>query len=443
MKTPVQLVLLGGGYVTVWAYRSLVWRLWPELTDGRVELTVICPNTHHAFRGWTAETLTDILQEKNQISSLTELMPRARLIQGQATAIETGTKTIFVKLPDGSQQIKITYDHLLLGIGAFDSEAVEGIQQYGYQIKAQDAFLRTKAMIPALVQKAAKESPEMARNLLTFIVAGGGFAGVELATNLVEYINVLKKQYPSLQGIDPQLRLIHRRDRVLSALHGDHNRLVQYAEKVMAGYGIEVLNNRQIKKVVADGAYLQDGTFLPASMVLSTIGQSRIQLPGTELMMRDNLQRLYTNIYLQIPGYPTIWGGGDACHVKHFYSGEACPANALWAIKQGAYVGRNIARAVKGQSLEPFTYRGVGQSASLGIGKGIMEVYGVQFTGAIAWLMRWFLFTYFMPSRKVMLRGLGDWLFLAFRQQRKGLWLKQNLNGPEKLSPSRLTSTVV
>ena len=431
MKNSTQIVLIGGGYVSVWAYRSLVKRLRFQLADGRVDITVICPNTHHAFHGWTAETLTSILQEKNQVSPLADIMPNARLVRGQATAIDTVTNTVHVRLPGGSQQIKITYDHLLLGTGAFDSEAVEGIQQYGYQIKAHDAFQQTKQTIQSLVKRAANEHPAMARNLLTFTVAGAGFTGVELATNLVEYVGILKKQYPSLATINPQVRLVHTGDRVLPTLQPTYGRLVKHAEKIIAQYGIELLNNRRLTQITPEGAFLSDGSFLPSSMVLSTVGQTRIQLPGTEGMVRDNLHRLYTNNYQQISGYTTIWGGGDACHIKHYQTGEACPANALWAIKHGDYVGRNIARAIKGQPLKPFTYRGLGQSASFGVGKGIAELHGIQFTGALAWLMRWFFFNYFMPSRMVMLRGLSDWLFLALRGQRKGLWLEQQAAATE------------
>ena len=58
--------------------------------------------------------------------------------------------------------------------------------------------------------------------------------------------------------------------------------------------------------------------------------------------------------------------------------------------------------------LKPFTYKGLGQCASLGIGKGMGELYGIEFTGWIAWMMRWFFFNYFMPSRKVMLNEITD-----------------------------------
>jgi NADH dehydrogenase len=422
--TSTQIVLLGGGYVSVWAYRSLVRRLRSELQQGKVQITVICPNTHHAFHGWTVETLTGILQCENQVSPLTEIMPKANLITAQADCIDPTSKQVIIHLPDGSSQA-IAYDHLLMGIGSFDNDSIEGIRQYGYQIKAHNAFHKTKDAIQERVQKAATASPAVAQKLLTFTVAGGGFTGVELATNLVEYLNVLKKDYPTLNSITPKVRLVHSGEHVLPSLQTEFRRLVNYAEQTMKQYGIEVINNRCITEITEEGVYLNDASFLASSMVISTVGQSRIQIPGLESVPRDSQQRLYTNVYQQLLGHTTIWGGGDACHVKHYQTRDACPANALWAIKHGEYVGRNIARAVKGKPLKPFTYKGLGQSASLGLGKGITELYGIPFTGVIAWLMRWFFFNYFMPSRRVMLRGVGDWLYLATRGKRKGLTTKQ------------------
>jgi NADH dehydrogenase len=98
--------------------------------------------------------------------------------------------------------------------------------------------------------------------------------------------------------------------------------------------------------------------------------------------------------------------------VLHRRSQLPCPANALWAVKHGERVGDNIARAIQGQSLRPFTYPGLGQAASLGIGKGAVELYGIQFTGWLGWILRLFFFLGFMPSRIQMLRVALDWLIL-------------------------------
>lgn len=428
-----RIVLLGGGYVTVWAYRALVKILQNEIHRGQVVITVVCPNECHAFHGWTAESLTDIIQEQNRMSPLSEILPKAHIIKGKAVKINAADNTVFIRNSTGASQL-IKYDHLLLGMGSFDSENVEGLKEYGYQVKSDEAFNRTKQTIKRLVNQAALLSPDLAKKLLTFTIAGGGFTGVELATNIAEYINILKKQHPSLQKINPIIHLINRGPTILNVLQPKFQRIIRYTEKVMQQYNIEIINNSEVTKVTDEGAFLCD-RFIQSSMVISTIGQSRIELMGTETMERDNLKRTYTNAYLQIRNHSNIWGGGDCCHVTHYKTSEACPSNALWAIKHGAYAGKNIALFIKGQPLKPFNYNGLGQCASLGIGKGIGELYGLQFTGWLAWVMRWFFFNYFMPSRNVMFSAVGDWMFLLFRRKRRGLYTKTNKINSKYLQP--------
>jgi NADH dehydrogenase len=362
------------------------------------------------------------------MSPLVELFSKAQLIRGAASEIDHATHQVHVKLQDGSG-ISIHYDHLLIGIGTNDSEKIEGLKDYGYQVKSHAAFLLTKYEIQSKVDQAAIANEDEAIRLLRFTVAGSGFSGVELATNIAEFLRVIKRQFRSLDRIIPLIRLVSSKSRILDELDPRLTKMRRYAEKVMEGYGIELILNKKISKITPDGAYLSDGRMLESSMVISAIGQSRISLKGTEDMQRDHLYRLYTNAYLQIQNYPNIWGGGDACNVPHCKSGQPCKSNALWAIKHGKHAGMNIAKAVKGRSLKAFTYKGLGQCASLGIGKGIGEMYGVEFTGWLAWIMRWLFFNYFMPLRKVMFNEIMDWMYLLFFGKRKGLPVNEKFQG--------------
>ena len=417
------IVLLGGGYVSIWAYRSLVKKLRSEIAQGLVQITIVCPVEFHFFHGWTAESLTSIIQDENRMSLLSRLFPKAQFIPGEAIEIDPKQNFIYIKKNDSSI-LSLHYDHLLIGIGSFDNDNIEGLSQYGYQIKAHGAFNSTKNKIRQIVKQASMEEGVAAQKLLSVTVAGSGFTGVELASNIAEFINVLKKKYPSLQKVKPMIRLINSSNRILNEISTHYKRIVNYTEKELNNYGIEIINNAKIKRITENGAFLSNSSFVESSMVISTIGQSRIILKGTENMERDRVNRLYTNIYLQLPNHPNIWGGGDACNVIQYKTMKACPSNALWAIKHGEYAGKNIALATKNKPLKIFNYRGLGQAASLGIGKGIGELYGIQFTGWIAWVLRLIVFNYFMPSRRVMINEIKDWLFLLFRGKRKALWME-------------------
>lgn len=414
-----QIVLLGGGYTTLWAYRSLVSNLRAEIARDEVRLVVVCPEDHHFFHGWTAESLTGIIRNENRMSPLEEMLDKATLVKGFAEEVDPVNRVVQVQMEGGLQCVH--YDHLLIGMGSYDSEHIAGLKRHGYQIKSDASFLRTQRDIKALVERAAKCSLTEAERLLTISVCGAGFTGVELVTNIAEFIAVLKDNFPSLAQVKPTIRLIHSKETILDALHPRLKRMKRYAESVMRQYGIDVILNRRVKEIAADGVFLDDHSFLPGSMVISTSGQSRMTLKGTESMRRDSLGRICTNRFLQVEGHPNLWGGGDACAVPFRGTSTSCVPNALWAMKHGEYAARNIARTLRGRPLKPFTYRGLGQCASLGIGKGIGEMYGLQFTGWLAWIMRWFFFQYFMPSRAVMVREIADWMYLLFTGQRKGL----------------------
>ncbi len=413
-----QIVLIGGGYASIWAYRSIVNELLIEMMAGKVRIRIICPDEFHFFHGWTAESLTGIIGDQNRMSPLSEVFKYADIVKGRVIYINTNCRIVRVELNDGTRSI-VPYDQILLGMGSTDSNSIEGLSEYGYQLKSQNAYNETKSRIHNLVRQAAESDSRKAQKLLRFVIAGCGFTGVEVAANLAEFIHDSKKQYASLCKIHPSIYLINSKEELLPGLDRNFRRIRQYADKILLQYGIKKLNQLKIIRISDKGAHMSDDSFIESEMIISTIGQTRLVLDGTEKMERDSEKRIIANSFLQIKNHRGIWGAGDSVQVMHSGTMNPCPSNALWAIKQGAHAGKNIARAVLNQSLKPFTYKGLGQCASLGIGKGIGELHGVQFTGWLAWIVRWFFFQYFMPSKKVMWREIADWFYFFITGKRK------------------------
>jgi NADH dehydrogenase len=413
-----QIVLIGGGYASIWAYRSIVKELLIEMIAGKVRIRVICPDDFHFFHGWTAESLMGIIGDQNRMSPLSEVFKYAELVKGKVNQIDTSSRIVKVDLNNGSRCI-VPYDQILLGMGSVDSTSIDGLAEYAYQLKSENAYLETKTRIHNLIKLAAESDTLTAKKLLRFAIAGCGFTGVEVAANLAEFIHALKKQYTTLNNINPSIYLINSKEELLTGLDKGLMRIRQYTEKTLLRYGVEMLNRIKIIRITDKGACLSDGAFVECEMVISTIGQNRIILGGTEKIERDTEKRIIINSFLQVNNHRGIWGAGDSVQVTHSGTMKPCPSNALWAIKQGEHAGKNIARAILNQSLKPFAYKGLGQCASLGIGKGIGELYGIQFTGWLAWIMRWFFFQYFMPSKKVMWREIADWFYLFISGKRK------------------------
>ncbi len=432
-QQPIRIVLLGGGYVSVFAYKQLVRQLRKEIRSGAVKIDVVCPLQHHIYHGWTSENLTGTLRLPAQESPLEEVMPLAQIRQGYAERIDLREHTVWVRL-QGGEVLRLGYDHLVIGTGSVDNDTLEGARTYGYQVKCREAFERARRHLREKIAQAARQTPEEARQTLRFAVAGGGLTGVELIANLAEYVHMMKRQLPALRDVSPSFYLIHGGERILPDLQGKFDTLVRYAERTLRQYGVHIIPNKRIQQITPQGAVLSDGSLLESSMVITTVGQRRIAIGGTEGLKRDEEGRILLDRQLRVEGYDEVWGGGDACSAQHPVFGTPCLSNALWAIKQGEHIGKNLARVVRGKKPRSFRYPGLGQAASLGLGKGIAEIYRVPFTGTIAWLMRWFFFHYFLwrISPRSAQESLKDWFYL-FRtgkrvEQANTLFLAQTLD---------------
>jgi NADH dehydrogenase len=267
-------------------------------------------------------------------------------------------------------------------------------------------------LVRTLEQADAVTDPALRERLLTIVIAGGGFAGVEMAAAIAGLMRHERRNYPVLRRHGFRMVLAHGGEDILPQLRPRYEKLAEYAAEQLTAQGVWIRRETRVVNVTEEGAVFDDGSVLRSATVISTLGQMRTILPGTESFARTPDNRIMADRELRVRGRPNIWVGGDIADVEHPRNGEPCPANALWAIKHGEHAGANIARTLRGQPLRPFSFPGLGQAASFGVGKGITELYGMQFTGWVAWAMRLGLFEYFMPSRKQAVRVALDWLTL-------------------------------
>ncbi|MEU5721855.1 SDR family oxidoreductase [Micromonospora sp. NPDC047738] len=410
---PVRIVLLGAGYTSVWAYKSLRRRLGRQLRRGAVEIVFVDPLGYHSYHGFTAEVLGGIIAEGHERSPLRTTCPRARLVRGTAQHVDLARREVDVALTGtAGETLTLRYDHLVVGCGSHDDLArAAGLAEHGWSLKNPGGSAAVRERLLTQVELAdASPDEQTRRGLLSVVVVGGGFTGVEMSATIAEIFRSLRPRYRVLREVEPQVHLVHGGPDLLPQLRPRFGRLTGYAHRQLVRAGVRVHLGTRVARVDEDGAYLDDGSVLASRLVVSTLGQAVAPVPGTEsLESRDG--RLVTDEYLRVRGDGgRVWSGGDHAHMVHPVKGEPCPANALWAIKHGGWIGANIAATLRGRTPRRFTYRGLGQAASLGVGKGAVELYGVQVTGWLGWLMRAGFFLWFMPSRRQAVRSLLDLL---------------------------------
>lgn len=409
-----RVVIIGGGYTGVWGFKLAKQHLGRLIKQGEAKITIISPKTYHSFHGWTAEALTGIISIANRQSPLRRIFAGHDFRVATAESVDLARKVVKIRYLSDGREEEVPYDHLLLANGSYDNmESIDGLAQYGWSVKAQGGVSATRNQLLRLMDTADSLQAGVERDAwMTVVVAGGGFAGVEISSNIAEMFEASKRYYPVLQQKKVRIVLVHSGDKLLPVMRPTYDRFADYCTKQIENYGIEIHYNTKVQSVSAEGATLSNGTFIPSKTVICTLGQRAAVFPGTESLPRNAKGLLITDEYLRVKGAENVWSGGDAAEVP-FIKGGSCPSNALWAIKHGVWVGQNIAHTIRGKSLYKFTYRGLGQAASMGVGKGASELYGRQFTGWMGWILRFFFFLYFQPSPRQAVRVFGDWLTLG------------------------------
>ncbi|MGU3644371.1 NAD(P)/FAD-dependent oxidoreductase [Microbacterium sp. C23T] len=384
-----RVVLLGGGYVTLHAYATLARRAGRRLRRGDVEIVVISADTAHRFHGFTGELLAGMIDRDRVATPLAEAMPHARIIEGRAVRIDAAGRSVSYRRHDEGDVQTLAYDHLVVGTGAREPVAeVPGLAEHGYALRGPD------------------EIADLADHLATVpgspvVVAGGGIAGAELAAAIAD------RGHP--------VTLVHSRARLVGEW-SDQPRLAARAARELERLGVRVVTGVRLTEVTPTAAQFSDGSSLATATVVATTGQRPVRIPGLD-PWRDERGRLRTQPTLAVRY--GVWAAGDGARVEHPVTGEPVPANALWAMKGGDHIGRAIAGRLRGRTAGRFTYRGLGRAASFGFGRGISELYGVPFTGTLAWILRLGFFLRFMPSRSRAAGVVADLSRFAFTPRRR------------------------
>jgi len=279
----------------------------------------------------------------------------------------------------------IAYDYLVLAPGGETNFfGLDSMQRHGLGLKdIPDAIAIRNHVLTCFEQAMLEPDAERRRALLTFIVVGGGPTGVEMAGALSELIRlVLVKDYPRLNIKDVRILLLEATDRLLAALP---ERLREAAAKTLWRKWIDVRFGAQVADFDGTELRLKSSEVIPARTVIWAAGVRASPLNATLGLTVARQGRIPVEPTLQVAGHPEVYIIGDAAYREQ--DGEPLPMVAPVAIQMGQSVARNIKRQLRGRPLEPFRYRDQGTLATIGRNAAVANVFGVQASGFIAWVM--------------------------------------------------------
>jgi NADH dehydrogenase len=407
-RRPVRVVCLGGGYAAIYLARSLE----RAIKRGDVELTIVSRENFHTFHGFVAEMLTGKVGPGTIASPVRRLFPPARFHNAEIKSVDVANRTVTTsRLLDGREQM-LTYDHLVVAIGSTDDlSRYPGIAQHAMRLKSySDNFKVRNHLLSMLEMAEIEQDPVERRRLLTFVVVGANFGGVEVATELMEFFKKMaRREYPGIDPSEIRMLLVHSGERILPELAARQPKLISYAERTIEGAGIEILTGTRISAATRDEAVLSDGTRVPTRSIISCAGTALSPLLDLFPYERDERGRLVTDATLRVPGAENVWAAGDCAAVPH-PKGDTCPAVAIYAMYGGRQIGRNILRQVEGKPLKPFTFAGLGDACSLGRRRAVSHLKGMRFYGLPGWVLWRAFFWWFVPTAERKADIAFDWL---------------------------------
>lgn len=404
MQRPRKVLILGGGFGGVTVAQQLERRFGD---DPSVQVTLVSRDNYLLFVPMLPEVASGAIELTHILSPLRRLCPRTDVRTEVVQAIDLANRRVTTVHAATRDPFELEYDLLAIALGNVTSlSGLPGVAQHGLPIKTiGDALAIRNHVIDMLEGADALVDPEERRRRLTFVVAGGGFSGVEAAAELNEFVRQVCTTYRHLDPRDVRVILLHSGDRILPELSPG---LAAYAHRALTQRGLEIQLKRRIAAATATEAILQDGTHIPTRGLVVAIGAGPNPVVAALPAQKERGQ-LVVDALLELPGYPGVWALGDCARVINPKTNQPAPPTAQFALRQGSTVAANIAAALGRGRRRTFGFTGLGQLVSLGHRRGVAEVKGLRVSGQLAWIMWRGFYLLRLPGLERKARVLFDW----------------------------------
>ena len=400
-----RILILGGGFAG--AYTAL--HLEKRLTGASdAEITLIAKENFLLFTPMLHEVAGGDVAVTDIVQPLRKMLRHTRVLIADVEAIDLAGKQVRVRHSGLAGAYQVPYDHLVLALGAVTNfYRTPGLEEHALAMKTLgDAILVRNLVIDALGLADSQTDESARKTTLTVVVAGAGFAGIETAGAVNDFMREAIKFYPNLK--EDMLR-------VVVADPGDHIlpelgiSLGRYAQERLSRRGVEIRLETKVTGYDGKEVALNDGTKIAARMLIWTAGITPPPLLST-LPCTIQRGRVVANDCLQVPDWPGVWALGDCALVPDpLNPGKFYPPTAQHAIRQAATLAGNIVSSMRGQAPQPFKFKIIGLLATIGRRHGVAEIFGVPFSGIIAWCLWRGIYLSKLPGLQKKIRVALDW----------------------------------
>jgi NADH dehydrogenase len=403
---PTRIVVLGGGFGGVYTALHLERELGQAIRRGDVEVTLVSRDNFFLFTPMLHEVAASDLDITHIVSPLRTLLDRSEVFVGDVQSIDLQRKRVAVSHGRELHVHELPYDHLVVAMGSITNfYGLPGLEQRALTMKTLGDAIHLRNRVIATLEEGDTECAVRGDGLLTFVVAGGGFAGVETLAGLNDFVREALRYYPRLAADRIRMVLVHSGATILPELG---ETLGAYAQARLAARGVEIVTHARVAGVTANEVCLADGRRIPSQLVVWTAGTSPHPLLR-DLPCGLDRGRILVDETLSVPNWPGVWALGDCAVVPDIRTGKPHPPTAQHALREARVLARNIAATMDGRKTTAFDFRMIGQLAAIGRRTGVARVFGINFSGFFAWWLWRTIYLSKLPRFEKKLRVAIDW----------------------------------
>lgn len=404
-----RVLILGGGFSGIYAALELE-RALRERTG--VEVTLVTRDNYFLFTPMLHEVAASDLDINAIVNPLRKLLRRVRTFNGSIEMIDLERKCVAVSHGFDTHGHELQYDHLILALGSSTNFlGIPGLQECALTIKTlNDAIELRNRLITHLEEANSECAADERQPLLTFVVAGAGFAGVETLGAINDFVRESVRFYPNLNPNLVRTVLISSEEFVLPELGP---KLGAYAQRKLAARGVEVITRARVTAMHKGLVELSDGRKIRADTLVWAAGSAPNPLIAA-LPMPKSSGRIEVNEYLEVQNFRGVWALGDCALVPDSKTGGFHPPTAQHALREGRCVARNVAAEILGRRKRPFRFATLGRLAAIGHRAGVANVFGINFSDFSAWWLWRTIYLSKLPRFEKKVRVALDWTLDLF-----------------------------
>lgn len=405
-----RVVVIGGGFAGIAAARVLEKRL-----DERWDVYLLTRSNVMTYNPLLPEVVGGALLPGHVAAPIRLMLSRTRIRMVAVQQIDAIAHTVsYSGVVDGS----LRYDHLVLAVGmTANLDTVPGMARHALPLKSLgDALHLRNTVLRRLEEATLTAEPGRHRWLMTYVVIGGGFSGVETAGEIADLIASAHRHYRNVDKADLRVVLLHSGPRLLPDISA---KLGDYARRMLERRGVEVRLQATAERLTEGAVHLRGGESIAAATLISTIGTRPHPFIRNSLFPLER-GRIVTDASMRVQGFTNVWAAGDCARIPNACDGGICPPTAQFAVRQAKVAAANITATARGQPVSGFGYRPLGQLAAIGHRRAVAEIFGVKIHGIGGWLLWRAAYLSKIPTLAAKVRVLFEWTWAMFFPRDQG-----------------------